>query len=46
MDELLSARALFVYSGFFIGMVFLSSYGTGTVNRLIRVAIHGSFLLR
>ena len=46
MDELLSARALFVYSGFFIGMVFLSTYGTGTVNRLIRLALHGSFLTR
>lgn len=46
MDELLSARALFVYSGFFIGMVFLSTYGTGTVNRLIRLAVHGSFLMK
>jgi hypothetical protein len=46
MDELLSARALFVYSGFFLGMVFLSSFGTGTVNRLIRLAVHGSFLMR
>ncbi len=46
MDELLSARALFVYSGFFLGMVFLSSFGTGTVNRLIRLFVHGSFLLK
>lgn len=46
LDELLSARALFVYSGFFIGMVFLSTFGTGTINRLIRLAVHGSFLLR
>jgi ferredoxin-type protein NapH len=46
LDELLSARALFVYSGFFIGMVFLSSFGTGTLNRLIRLVVHGSFLLR
>jgi ferredoxin-type protein NapH len=46
MDELLSARALFVYSGFFIGMAFVSSFGTGTVNRLIRLAVYGSFLMR
>jgi polyferredoxin len=44
MDEILSARALFVYSGFFFGMVFLSSYGTGTVSRMIRLVAHGSFL--
>jgi polyferredoxin len=46
LDELLSARALFVYSGFFIGLVFLGSFGTGTLNRLIHLAIHGSFLMR
>ncbi len=46
IDELLSARALFVYSGFFIGMAFLSSFGTGTINRLIRLAVHGSFLFK
>jgi len=46
LDELLSAHALFVYSGFFIGMAFLSAFGTGTVNRLIRLVINGSFLLR
>ncbi len=46
LDEILSAKALFVYSGFFIGMAFLSTYGTATVNRLIRLALHGSFLVK
>jgi len=46
LDEILSARALFVYSGFFLGMVFLSTYGTGTVNRLIRLVVDGSFLMK
>ena len=46
MDELFSARALFIYSGFFIGMVFLSAFGTGTINRLIRLVVHGSFLMK
>ncbi len=46
MDELLSARALFIYCGFFLGMVFLSAFGTGTVNRLIRLVVHGSFLTK
>ncbi len=46
VDEVLSARALFVYSGFFVGMPFLSSFGTGTLSRLIRLAVHGSFLAK
>jgi ferredoxin-type protein NapH len=46
MDEVLSARALFAYSGFFIGMAFLSQFGTGTLSRLIRLAVHGSFLTK
>jgi polyferredoxin len=46
LDEILSARALFVYSGFFIGMVFLSQFGVGTVGRLIRLVVHGSFLAK
>jgi ferredoxin-type protein NapH len=46
MDEILSARALFAYSGFFLGMAFLSSFGTGTLSRLIRLVVNGSFLTK
>lgn len=44
--EILSPRALFTFSGFFMGMVFLSSFGTGTVHRFLNLFINGSFLLK
>ena len=45
IHELLSARALFTFSGFFIGMVFLSAFGTGTLHRFLNLVVNGSFLL-
>jgi NAD-dependent dihydropyrimidine dehydrogenase PreA subunit len=45
VHEVLSARAMFMFSGYFFGMVFLSSFGTGTLHRFLNLFINGSFLL-
>ncbi len=46
LREVLSARALFTFSGFFLGMVILSAFGTGTIHRIFHFFLHGSFLLK
>ncbi len=44
MHEILSPRVLFSFCGFFMGMVFISSFGTKTLHRLLNLLINGSFL--
>jgi polyferredoxin len=38
-SEIFSARALFTFSAFFFGMIFMSSFGTGTIDRLLHLVI-------
>jgi ferredoxin-type protein NapH len=44
--EILSPRALFTFSGYFIGMVFIGTFGPATIHRLINWFVNGTFLLK
>jgi ferredoxin-type protein NapH len=43
--ELLSPRALFIVSGYTLGMIVSSGFGTGTIHRILNLLVNRSFLL-
>ncbi len=46
IGEILSPQALLTFTGFLLGTVVASAFGTGTILRIINLFIHGSFLLK